>query len=74
MHSILDSGDLRVQYASGNVWTMNPDTVVTVHDDVSLCLEHVLLCVHVHLYNTVHKWSLFIVNIKGPTCSCQIYS
>ena len=27
VHTVLDSGDLRVRYPSNRVWTMNPDTV-----------------------------------------------
>ena len=30
VHTVLDSGDLRVRYPSNLVWTMNPDTVSVV--------------------------------------------
>jgi hypothetical protein len=30
VQSVLESGDIRVKYPSGNVWTLNPDTVVKV--------------------------------------------
>ena len=32
MQSVLESGDIRVKYPSGNVWTLNPDTVVKVRE------------------------------------------
>lgn len=30
MQTVLESGDIRVLYPSGCMWTMNPDTVVKV--------------------------------------------
>ena len=30
VHTVLDSGDIRVRYPSNHIWTMNPDTVVKV--------------------------------------------
>ena len=30
VQSVLDSGDIRVRYPSGRMWTMNPDVVVRV--------------------------------------------
>lgn len=33
VHTVLDSGDLRVRYPSNCVWTLNPETVSFLSDE-----------------------------------------
>ena len=58
MQSILGSGDIRVKYPSGNVWTINPDTVVKVRDRRLLTWHFATLRddFYIDLGGTVQGW------------------
>ena len=46
VQSVLESGDIRVRYPSGHVWTMNPDVVVKVGAKHKLFHNNFICVVH----------------------------